>query len=99
MSRILDPLDLYARGIDGSNFVGTVGLELQGLPGLGCPARFDWSSVEVSLGSPFAGYRDDPRAGGEPPGLGRWGSIAESAVRPNSVVVTSPLFNQHLRFT
>jgi len=35
MSRILDPLDLYARGIDGSNFVGTVGLELQGLRGLG----------------------------------------------------------------
>ena len=44
-----------------------------------CPARFDWSSVEVSLGSLFAGYRDDPRAGGEPPGLGRRGSIAESA--------------------
>ena len=64
-----------------------------------CPARFDWSSVEVSLGSFFAGYRDDPRAGGEPPGLGRRGSIAESAVRPNSVVVTSPLFDQHLRFT
>jgi hypothetical protein len=46
-----------------------------------CPARFDWSSVEVSLGGPFAGYRDDPRTGGEPPGLGRRGSIAESAVR------------------
>jgi hypothetical protein len=28
-----------------------------------CPARFDWSSVEVSLGSLFVGYRDDPRAG------------------------------------
>ena len=31
-----------------------------------CPARFDWSSFEFSLGSPFAGYRDDPRAAGEP---------------------------------
>lgn len=61
-----------------------------------CPARFDWSSVEVSLGGPFAGYRDDPRAGGEPPGLGRRGSIAESAVRSNSVVVMSPLLDQHL---
>ena len=54
-----------------------------------CPARFDWSSVEVSLGGPFAGYRDDPRAGCEPPGLRRWGSIAEGAVRLNSVVATS----------
>ncbi len=61
-----------------------------------CPARFDWSSVEVSLGGPFAGYRDDPRPGGEPRGLGRRGSIAESAVRSNSVVVMSPLLDQHL---
>ena len=61
-----------------------------------CPARFDWSSVEVSLSGPFAGYRDDPRAGGEPPALGRRGSIAEGAVRSNSVVVSSPLLDQHL---
>ena len=61
-----------------------------------CPARFDWSSVEVSLGSSFAGYRDDPRTGGEPPGFGRRGSIAESAVRSNPIVVMSPLLDQHL---
>jgi hypothetical protein len=46
-----------------------------------CPARFDWPSVEVSLGSPIAVYRDDPRAEGERPCLGRRGSKAESAVR------------------
>lgn len=31
----LDPLELYARGIDGSDFVATVGRHLQGLPDLG----------------------------------------------------------------
>ena len=81
--------------IDGAVAAAPVSMPSQA-PLYVCPARFDWSSVEVSLGGPFAGYRDDPRAGGEPPGLGRRGSIAESAVRSNSVVVMSPLLDQHL---
>ena len=40
-----------------------------------CPARFDWSSVKVSLGSLFAGYRDDPRAGGKTDGFVRLGPL------------------------
>jgi hypothetical protein len=62
-----------------------------------CPARFDWSSVGVSLGSLFAGYRNDPRAGGEPVGLGRRGSVkGRCAVAPDCSdlsILASPDFS------
>jgi len=45
-----------------------IGYALAGLE-RNCPARFDWSSIKVSLGSSFASYRDDPGSRAETHGL------------------------------